>query len=354
LVTIASFVPIGFAEGAASEFLISLFSVVAISLIVSWLVAVIFAPIMGKFILKAPEPGASTEEKPSKLLDGFNRLLRGALAAKWLTIGLTIGAFAFSLFALQFVPKQFFPASDRPELLVDLTLRQNASIQASAATTERVEALLRNNPDVGHFSSYVGRGAIRFYLPLSVQLANPFVSQIVIVAKDIAARDRLQLSLEKTLAVQFPDVVSRVAPLEMGPPVGWPLQYRVSGPDKEKVSKIALQFATVLGGDTRTRNINFDWMEPARQVRVHINQDEAQRGDDRHDDYPGARRYLPRQRHGPRHRQRPRLARHAEFAAGADGERSHGAAATVRDVHRRAGVPAGLAPRPCADTDGAR
>ena len=277
LVTIASFVPIGFAEGAASEFLISLFSVVAISLIVSWLVAVIFAPIMGKYILKAPEPGASTEEKPSKLLDGFNRLLRGALAAKWLTIGLTIGAFAFSLFALQFVPKQFFPASDRPELLVDLTLRQNASIQASAATTERVEALLRNNPDVGHFSSYVGRGAIRFYLPLSVQLANPFVSQIVIVAKDIAARDRLQLSLEKTLAVQFPEVVSRVAPLEMGPPVGWPLQYRVSGPDKAQVSKIALQFAAVLGSDARTRNVNFDWMEPARQVRVHINQDEARR-----------------------------------------------------------------------------
>ena len=275
LVTIASFVPIGFAEGAASEFLISLFSVVAISLLVSWLVAVIFAPIMGQFILKAPKPGAKADEKPSKVLDGFSRLLRGAIAARWLTIGLTIGAFVFALFALQFVPRQFFPASDRPELLVDLTLRQNASIAASAATVEKVEKLLINNPDVGHFSSYVGRGAIRFYLPLSVQLPNPFVSQIVIVAKDIEARDRLQLKLEKTLAVQFPQVVSRVAPLEMGPPVGWPLQYRISGPDKDKVAAIALQFSTLLGADTRTRNINFDWMEPARQVRVHINQDQA-------------------------------------------------------------------------------
>jgi len=276
LVTIASFVPIGFAEGAASEFLISLFSVVAISLLVSWLVAVVFAPILGKFILKAPELGAA-EEKPSKLVDGFGQLLGGAIKARWLTIGLTLGAFALSVFALQFVPRQFFPASDRPELLIDLTLRQNATIEASEATVERVEKLLINNPDVGHFSSYVGRGAIRFYLPLSVQLPNPFVSQIVVVAKDIEARDRLQLKLEKALAVEFSEVTSRVAPLEMGPPVGWPLQYRISGPDKDKVAAIALQFSSVLGGDSRTRNVNFDWMEPARQVRININQDEARR-----------------------------------------------------------------------------
>ncbi len=276
LVTIASFVPIGFAEGAASEFLISLFSVVAISLLVSWLVAVVFAPILGKFILKAPEPGAAAE-KPSKLIDGFGRLLSGAIKARWLTIGLTLGAFAFSVFALQFVPRQFFPASDRPELLIDLTLRQNATIEASEATVERVEQFLINNPDVGHFSSYVGRGAIRFYLPLSVQLPNPFVSQIVVVAKDIAARDRLQMKLEKALAVEFPEVTARVAPLEMGPPVGWPLQYRISGPDKDKVAAIALQFSSVLGSDARARNVNFDWMEPARQVRININQDEARR-----------------------------------------------------------------------------
>ena len=146
LVTIASFVPIGFAEGAASEFLISLFSVVAISLLVSWLVAVVFAPIMGQFILKVPDPNAPKDEKPSKVLEKFSGLLRGAIAARWLTIGLTIGAFAFSLFALQFVPRQFFPASDRPELLVDLTLRQNASIAESEKTVEKVEQAAAEQP----------------------------------------------------------------------------------------------------------------------------------------------------------------------------------------------------------------
>jgi multidrug efflux pump subunit AcrB len=275
LVTIASFVPIGFAQGAASEFLISLFSVVAISLLVSWLVAVVFAPIMGNFILKVPKKEDAKEAKPSKLLEGFTRFLKLAIAARWLTVSVTVGAFAVALFALQFVPRQFFPASDRPELLVDLTLRQNASIGASEATVAKVEKMLIDNPDVGHFSSYVGRGAIRFYLPLSVQLPNPFVSQIVIVAKDIAARDRLQLKLEAALAQQFPEVVSRVAPLEMGPPVGWPLQYRISGPDKDQVADLARQFAGIVGADPRTRNVNFDWMEPARQLRIDINQDEA-------------------------------------------------------------------------------
>lgn len=277
LVTIASFVPIGFAEGAASEFLISLFSVVAISLLASWLVAVIFAPILGLFILKVPAPGAAAaaEAKPSKVQDMFGRLLRGAIAARWLTVGVTISAFAFALFALQFVPRQFFPSSDRPEITIDLMMRQNSSIAASEATVERVEKLLTGNPDVSHFSSYVGRGAIRFYLPLSVQLPNPFVSQIIVVAKDVEARKRLELQLEEALAQGFPEVVARVAPLEMGPPVGWPLQYRVTGPDKDKVTAISLEFAGILGADQRTRNVNFDWMEPARQVRVHINQDEA-------------------------------------------------------------------------------
>ena len=135
-----------------------------------------------------------------------------------------------SLFLLRFVPQQFFPASDRPELTVDMTLRQNASIYATEAQAKRLEEMLKADPDVDHFSTYVGRGAIRFILTLNVQLANPFFAQFVVVAKDIDARERLQLKLEKVLAEQFPDVVARVSPLELGPPVGWPLQYRVTGP----------------------------------------------------------------------------------------------------------------------------
>ena len=276
LVTIASFVPVGFAPGGASEVLQSLFSVVAIALIASWLVAVVFGPIIGKALLKPPAP-AQGEAKPSKLKNGYQALLRGAIRMRWLTIGVTVAMFAAAILALPLVPRQFFPSSDRPELLVDLTLRQNASIFASQRTAERVEALLKGDPDIDHYSTYVGRGAIRFYLPLAVHLANPFFSQLVVIAKDIPARERLQQRLEKTLALDFPEVVARVSPLEMGPPVGWPLQYRVTGPDKDELRRIAEETARLMAADTRVRNLNFDWMEPARQLRVHIDQDEARR-----------------------------------------------------------------------------
>ena len=273
LVTIASFVPIGFAKSSAGEYTFSIFSVVGISLIVSWLVAVIFAPIIGKALLKAPKQEANP--KPSKLLAGYSAFLQGAIRMKWLTIGLTLAAFVVAIFLSRFVSQQFFPASDRPELTVDLTLRQNASILATETQAKRLEAILSGDPDVDHYSTYIGRGAIRFILTLNVQLANPFFAQFVIVSKDIHARERLQVKLEKVLAEEFPDVIARVSPLELGPPVGWPLQYRVSGPDKDEVRKIALDLAELLRTDTRTRLVNYDWMEPARQIRVHVNQEEA-------------------------------------------------------------------------------
>jgi len=274
LVTIASFVPIGFAKSSAGEYTFSIFSVVAISLIVSWLVAVIFAPLIGKALLKPPKQ-QQTEVKPGKMLQLYSVFLEGAIRMKWLTIGVTLAAFVASLYLLNFVPRQFFPSSDRPELTVDLTLRQNASIFATETQVKRLEEVLKTDPDVALFSSYVGRGAIRFILTLNVQLANPFFGQFVVVAKDLEARERLHAKLEKVLAEQFPEVVSRVAPLELGPPVGWPLQYRVSGPDKDEVRRIAQELAQVIGTDTRTRHVHFDWMEPARQLRIKINQDQA-------------------------------------------------------------------------------
>jgi multidrug efflux pump subunit AcrB len=275
LVTIASFVPIGFAQSSAGEYTFSIFSVVAISLLASWLVAVIFAPLIGKAILKIPKVEANP--KPSKILAGYSAFLHGAIRFKWVTIGLTLVAFVVSMYLMQFVPRQFFPASDRPELTVDLTLPQSASIYATETQVKRLEQFLLHDPDVDHFSSYIGRGAIRFILTLNVQLANPFFGQFVIVAKDLAARERLQARLEATLASNFPEVVSRVSPLELGPPVGWPLQYRVSGPDADQVRQHALALAEVLSSDPRMRGINYDWMEPARQIRVEVNQDEARR-----------------------------------------------------------------------------
>ncbi|MGV1014498.1 MAG: efflux RND transporter permease subunit [Methyloceanibacter sp.] len=273
LVTIASFVPIGFARSNAGEYTFDIFSVVGISLIASWLVAVVFGPLLGKAILKAPKVEA--EPKPSKMVAVYSTFLLGAIRARWLTIALTLAAFVAALFLLRYVPQQFFPSSDRSELTVGMTLRQNASIYATEAQAIRLEAFLKDDPDIDHYSTYVGRGAIRFILTLDVQLPNPFFAQFVIVTKDLEARERVQAKLEKVLAEQFPEVVARVSPLELGPPVGWPLQYRVTGPDKDEVRRIALELAQVMGSDTRTRYINYDWMEPARQLRVSVNQDQA-------------------------------------------------------------------------------
>jgi len=194
---------------------------------------------------------------------------------KWATILLTVALFVASLLALPLIPSQFFPASDRPELLVDLRLPQNASIYASEDVAKRFDEALKGDEDVLRWSTYVGRGAIRFYLPLDVQLPNDFFSQAVVVAKDIKARKRLQAKLEKLLANDFPSLVSRISPLELGPPVGWPIQYRVSGPEIGKIREIAFKLAQVLSADPLTEKVNFDWIEPVREVRITINQDEA-------------------------------------------------------------------------------
>ncbi|MGH6689258.1 MAG: efflux RND transporter permease subunit, partial [Gammaproteobacteria bacterium] len=275
MITIAGFVPIGFARSAAGEYTFSIFAVVAIALITSWLVAVTMAPVIGIAILKSPKAKAGGEDKPGLLLRMYTGLLVGAMRAKWLTIAVTIAAFVAAVYLLRFVPEQFFPASDRPELLVDLTLRQNASIYASEETAKRLEAVLAKDEDVDHWSTYIGSGAIRFYLPLDVHGANPFFSQVVIVAKGFDARNRVHARLEKLLAEEFPDVVGSIQPLELGPPVGWPIQYRVRGPDKDEVTQIAQRLAQVIAANPQTRHVNFDWMEPARQLRLKIDQDQA-------------------------------------------------------------------------------
>jgi multidrug efflux pump subunit AcrB len=272
-VTAAGFVPIGFARSSAGEYTFSIFAVVTIALIVSWFVAVLFAPLLGVWLLKSPEQ--RKDEKPSRIMSGFRALLLTAMRHRWMTIAITLACFVASLLALQLVPRQFFPASDRPELVVDLTLPQNASVFASDRAAAKLDAILKDDPDVASWSTYVGRGAIRFYLPLNVQLDNEFFAQAVVIAKDVAARERLHAALDKKLAEELPSIVSRVSPLELGPPVGWPVQYRVSGPDLTQVRTIALQLGQVLGSDNNLRQVNFDWMEPARKVRIEIDQDQA-------------------------------------------------------------------------------
>ena len=259
-VTAAGFIPIGFAHSSAGEYTFSIFAVVSYALILSWIVAVLFAPLLGVVLLKKPVPKAS--DAPSALLAVFRRLLVGAMRFRWLTISVTLACFIAAVLLSPAIPRQFFPPSDRPDLLVDLTLPQNASIYASETAAERLNGLLEHDPDVGHWSTYVGRGAIRFYLPLNVELANDFFTQAVVVAKDVGARKRLQQKLEKELPYTFPSAVTRVSPLGLGPPVGWPVQYRVSGPDTDEVRNIALKLAQVVATAPGSKDVNFDWMDP--------------------------------------------------------------------------------------------
>ncbi|WP_246523692.1 efflux RND transporter permease subunit [Neoroseomonas eburnea] len=273
LVTVAGFVPIGFAQSAAGEYTFSIFAVVAIALIASWFVAVLFAPLLGVWILKKPKVPHS--EEPGPIMRAFRGFLVLAMRARWITILLTLALFGVSLYGTRLVPQQFFPPSDRPELLVDLQLPETSSIQGTREVSARLDQLLAGDADVDHWSTYVGRGAVRFYLPLNVQLPNDFFAQAVVVTKGLEQRERVRARLEQALATDFPSVAARVYPLELGPPVGWPLQYRVSGPEAQQVREIAWQVAQVMGSGAGVQNINFNWMEPARALRIRVDQDQA-------------------------------------------------------------------------------
>ena len=217
LVTVAGFVPIGFARSAAGEYTFSIFAVVAIALIASWVVAALFAPMLGVWILKKPRTTQSDE--PGPILRTFRHVLVLAMRARWVTVAVTLVLFGAALYGMRFDPQQFFPASDRPELLVDLQLPENASIYATRDASARLDTLLADDQDVDHWSTYVGQGAVRFYLPLNVQLPNDFFSQAVVVTKGLQERERVKAKLEKALGeLAFPGMVGRVYPLELGPP----------------------------------------------------------------------------------------------------------------------------------------
>ena len=273
LVTVAGFVPIGFARSMAGEYTFSLFAVVMIALLTSWVVAVVFSPLIGVALLKASN--TPHERGPGLTMRVFQATLRRLMRWRWITIAATLIVFVLAVVGARFVPQQFFPSSDRPELLVDVKLAENASIYASDAAAARLEQELKGDPDVDRWSFYVGRGAVRFYLPLNVQLPNDFFAQAVVVAKSVAARDRLKARIESFLETQAPQAIVRVSPLELGPPVGWPLQYRVSGPDPMAVREIAWKLADAISADPRAQKINFDWIEPSRTMRVRVDQDQA-------------------------------------------------------------------------------
>jgi multidrug efflux pump subunit AcrB len=276
LVTVAGFVPIGFAQSGAGEYCYSLFAVIAVALLASWIVAVLFAPVIGVTILpKTIRAHGDGHGEPGRFMRMFRAALVFCMRARWLVIAVTLALFAASLYGYRFIQQQFFPASDRPELVVDLTLPQDASIYATKHEVERFEALLKGDPNIERFSFYVGQGAVRFYLPLNVQLANDYFAEAVVVTKGIKEREIVRARLQKAIDTDFADLNVRISPLELGPPVGWPLQYRVSGQTPEGTRDAAFLVAQTIGQNPNTRLINFDWNEPMKSLRILVDQDQV-------------------------------------------------------------------------------
>jgi multidrug efflux pump subunit AcrB len=276
LVTVAGFVPIGFAMSGAGEYCFSLFVVIAVALLASWIVAVLFAPVIGVTILPRTMKKHEGHGGPGRLMRMFGATLRLCLRLRWLVIAVTLGLFAASLYGYGFIQQQFFPASDRPELVVDLSLPQDASIYATEAMVERFEKLLKGDPDnIDRYSFYIGQGAVRFYLPLNVQLANDYFAEAVIVTKGLKEREVVKAQLQHALETEFADLTTRIFPLEMGPPVGWPLQYRVSAATPEAARALAFRAAETIGRNPNVRLINFDWNEPIKTFRVQVDQDKV-------------------------------------------------------------------------------
>ncbi len=277
LVTIAGFIPIGLNSSQAGEYTYTLFIVIGVSLLVSWIVAVLFAPLLGVTLLPATMKHKTAEE-PGPVMRVFGRALLAAMRFRWLTIIVTVALFVAALFGMTFVERQFFPASDRPELVIDWRLPENSSIADTGGQMVRFEeTVLKDNPDVDHWSSYIGQGAVRFVLAFDVQLSNPYYGQMVIVARDIEARDRLRRQFNEVLRREFVGTDAFVKYLELGPPVGRPIQYRVSGPDIQTLRGYARQLSAILDKDDRLGVAAYDWNEPGRVVRVDVLQDKARK-----------------------------------------------------------------------------
>ncbi|MBB4481858.1 efflux RND transporter permease subunit [Rhizobium etli] len=274
LVTVAGFIPVGLNNSAAGEFTFTLFVVIAVSLVVSWIVAVLFTPLLGVTIL--PKTMKSHHEKKGRFAAIFSWLLKLAMRWRWITIVLTVGVFALSVGGMGLVQQQFFPNSDRTELVIDWNLPHNSSIAETNRQMAKFEKdMLAGNKDIDHWTTYVGQGAPRFILSFDVQTPDVSFGQTVIVTTGLEVRDKVRADLQAYLTKTFPGTDAFVKLLDIGPPVGKPVQYRISGPDIQKVRDISQQFAGVVGSHPLLSNMVLDWNEPSRVVKVDVLQDKA-------------------------------------------------------------------------------
>ncbi|CAN0621163.1 multidrug efflux pump [Burkholderia multivorans] len=282
LVTVSGFLPIALAKSSTGEYTRSIFEVSAIALIASWFAAVVLIPLLGYHLLPERKKEAHLpDDHEHDIYDTrFYARLRGwvgwCIERRFVVLLITGSLFVVSLAGFSLVPQQFFPSSDRPELLVDLRLPEGASFDATLRETERLEKAIDKRPEIDHAVNFVGSGAPRFYLPLDQQLQLPNFAQFVITAKSVEDREKLAAWLETTLRDRFPAVRWRLSRLENGPPVGYPVQFRVSGDDIATVRGIAEKVAATMRADDRTVHVQFDWDEPAeRSMRFEIDQKKA-------------------------------------------------------------------------------
>ncbi|WP_345812311.1 efflux RND transporter permease subunit [Paraburkholderia sp. PREW-6R] len=288
LVTVAGFLPIVLARSSTGEYTRAIFQVSSIALLASWLAAVALIPLLGYWLLPEHRPAATHPSRATPVsahehaLYGtlFYRRLQGwigwCVARRWIVLTATALLFIVSLAGFALVPQQFFPSSDRPELLVDVRLPESASFEATLSEAKRFEHALNGLPGIDHSISFVGTGAPRFYLPLNQQLPQPNVAQFVVTAKSAQEREKLATKLERLLAERFPALRTRLTRLESGPPVGYAVQFRVMGPDLATVRRIARKVDAVMRASPATRDVHLNSDGPSeRSVSVEINETKA-------------------------------------------------------------------------------
>jgi len=277
LITVAGFAPIGLSKSVASEYTSAIFWVTAIALVISWIVAITFTPYLGALLLKEQySTGTHRDPYTHGFYTRFRAVVEWCVTYRWSTIAFSVAAFAVAIVAFGLVQKQFFPSSNRPEMIVSLRLPEDASFASTTAAAERVEKLLRDDKDVVRFTTYIGQSTPRFYLPINQdEFSTPNYAEIVAVAKDSDARHRATERLRERFAQDFPGVRGRVEPLPNGPPVGYPVQFRVSGEDPRVLARIAGDVEEVIKANPSTRDVNLNWFERRRALKLAIDQDKA-------------------------------------------------------------------------------
>src|SRR5690606_6032076 len=276
LITVAGFLPVFLARTSSAEYTRSLFEVVGVSLIVSWFVAVLVTPYIGFKLL--PDFGGRAHDEHAVYQGVFYRRFRGLVGwcvkRSMLVVAVTVLLFVVSVALFRWVPKQFFPSSDRPELIVDLWFPQNVSFDEIRRQSQALEQTLLGDEDIVSVTTYAGRGSPRFYLPLNVQTQTN-LAELVVMTKGIAQRERTLLKIQDLLGTELPGVRGRVTRLENGPPVGYPIQLRLSGTDDAQLLQIADEVMARLRTRRDIRDVNMDWGERITTLRVDVNQDQA-------------------------------------------------------------------------------